>query len=69
MRVYTSAYRNDAERYRKKALGAPEDGLSPEQWQKLCEGAAEHFDDLARRHEEAIDQGLEAETAFWSTEK
>lgn len=67
MRVVTSTFRDVSDRYRKKSLEDPEDGITPEQWRKLCEGAVEHFDGLARKHEEAIDQGREAEAAFWSS--
>ena len=67
----TSAYRQTAEQYRKRADEQPYDDIpvTQEQWRALCLGAAEYFDDLSARHEAAIDEGPDAERAFWKAER
>jgi hypothetical protein len=62
----TSAYRDDAERWRKRADEQPgEEGLTPEQWRQICLMWADAYAKTAERHEAAIAAGREAEDAFW----
>jgi hypothetical protein len=64
---YTSRYRDDAERWRKRADGPPgEPDVTPEQWREICLAWADGYDDMARKHEAAIAAGREAEYAFWA---
>lgn len=52
-----SAYRDDAESYRRRKSDPPKDGLTQGEWEELCEQAAQFWDILADRHEQAIREG------------
>jgi hypothetical protein len=62
--IGTSAYRDDAARYRALASQPPQDGLDEARWIWLCQQFAKAYDDLAARHERAIEEGTEAQ--FWA---
>lgn len=52
-----SAYRDDAERYRRKKADPPTHGMSQTEWEELCESMAQYWEAFADRHEQAIREG------------
>lgn len=49
-----SAYRDDAASYRRRKSDTPTDGLTQAEWEELCEHAAQFWDILAERQEQAM---------------
>lgn len=52
-----SAYRDDAESYRRRKGDTPTNGLTQGEWEELCEAMAQYWECFAERQEQAIREG------------